>query len=208
MSDKSFSSIISGIISAAVLIVLIGIGVTTCISKNQDDKIQVLEKNITELKEEYIPVRFVKTTKKNKIYVNVSFYNKEDKKIGTKKITFQHGNEIFFDFKTVTINSNVTIFFPYMIFTDMIAPENGEKLYDEYSKSTDQQKLYNFEDKEVLNLVNEYFRKIINNEAFDTDTVKGSGVHDLAGIRSFVDGKTYEIVCHNKTGGIEIVEEK
>ena len=194
------------IISAAVA-VLIGLllllNVITC---KQRKTIALLEKNISHLKEETTPIRFKVTKRKNgKVTVVFAFYDADNKRIkkGIQK-TFT-GNEISFDFY-VYQTQNKYIAFPYKVYTDSIAPNQGDDLIVYYDKAGFPQ-IFNKKNmnKDLRFGLEALFEKVKNGEITKDEKYFGNMVHDLAGVKEFRIGHTYKIITHTK-GGIEIVE--
>lgn len=173
---------------------------------NQKKQIEKLEETIAFLKKENIPIRFKKLEQKDGyIQVAVKFYDADGKTI--KKIERKLiGDELQFDFFVAYINGQY-VAFPSKLFTDKIAPSDGESLVDHYDIKGFPQIFYFKGIKDDLKEgLKDLFTRFKNNEIDESDLYFGSMVHDLAGLKSFDVGETFRIVTRTK-GGIEVIIE-
>ena len=214
-------------IGTFILIALICSMISSCslIKKYQAAKIAELEDMVATLEEETIPLKF-KILDKNdgKITVMIKFLdlNGEIAKEETLELT---GEELFFDSQIIKLErkdqKNKTeeqyMFFPFKIYTDEVAPENGIELCSLYDEN-DFPAIYKGFDA-LLPEVNEklvlaYSEMIIQTFAYiragefeKLSNQYGSAVHDMEGISEFKKGYLYSVVCHPHTGAVEIMRE-
>jgi len=177
------------------------------ISNFLDKKIVMYEKNIDELKKEYYPMHFAITEKKQNINGQTIsgrfvFFTANNERIGEPHSFKIMGNELFFDFVVVPITANLKMVFPYSIFSDIIAPDNGifiAPLYTQngYPSIFEKQQNENI-NKEISVLYAEICAKKNIKNAY------GNAVHDTTKLGSFIIGQEYRILVH-PSGGIEIV---
>jgi len=193
-----------------IILILAGLllvfGIFYFITQIQENKISKLESKIDLLKEETIPLRF-KILKKENGYINfaLKLYDSDDNEIIRKEFQLK-GTQLSFDFVVLPVNDKY-LAFPYKIFTDEIAPENGELLYDLYDKNGFPQ-IYNTAniDKDVYASLTSIFELLKTNNTDELDGIFGSMVQDVKKYNEFTEYQIYKVVIHTK-GGIEIIED-
>lgn len=178
--------------------------VTGTINKIQLNKIKNLETKISLLKKEITPIRFKILEKDNdKIKVAIKFFD-SDNNVITKIIKEVKGTELQFDFLVFKIN-NQHLVFPYKIFSDEIAPDNGIIITEYYNKKGFPQIFYSKNiDKDMKQYLIEIFEKINNDEITSETDYFGSLIHDVPEYKSFKVNKIYNIITRTK-GGIEVI---
>ncbi len=201
---------IGRIIFSTVIIVVLGLGLAymylTISTKNQREQILQLEKSISHLKEETVPVRFkVLDNENNEIKVAIKFYDMDGKVIKKMEETLT-GNELCFDFFVFPLKDKY-LAFPNKIYTNEIAPKDGISLMNEYNMDGFPSIYYSQDmDQDSQDILQSLFQKAKKGKL---DTIKGkfgSMIHDFKEFKSFVPKQIYKIVVHTK-GGIEVVEE-
>ncbi len=196
------------------------------IQRIQERKIANLENMISDLEEEYTPIKF-KMEKKNdsETTLRVLFLDLNGKTIKNEKVTLE-GTEVHFDFQVIKLaagkknkkNKSLTtdqfMFYPYKIYTEKIEPQNGIDLCNIYNENDFPAIFNGFEEfltEENKKFENAYKEKIsqtfvyiLNDEMEMLTNQYGSAVHDMQGISEFKKGYVYSVICHPHTGGIEI----
>lgn len=172
----------------------------------QKEKIAVLEEQVEFLKSEYVPIRFKVLDRKNdNLNVAVKFYDADGKVI--KRINKNLiGDELSFDFYVIPIKERY-IAFPYKIFSDKIAPDDGEILTKYYDNDGFPQTFHSKKmNKKLKGGLKAIFEKIKNDDFSTDDKYFGNMVHDISELKEYKTGHIYRIVCRVK-GGIEVIEE-
>ncbi|OJF76439.1 MAG: hypothetical protein BKP49_06995 [Treponema sp. CETP13] len=191
-----------GKIIGIVVILLIVVGAVVVAPKIVDKYIAQYGEDISSLKEETYPLHFV-ITKRDGTSVSGKyiFYNDNNEVIGEPHTFNMPGNEVFFDFIIADLD-NAKVVFPYLIFTDQIAPDDGIYIAKQYERngfpaifSQTSSTKYN---KKLL-LV---YTDILNRN--NLKNTYGNAVHDTSELGEFILGQEYRILVHSK-GGIEIV---
>lgn len=189
-----------------ILIAIALIGTTYVVFKSlngsADKKIENLNEQIVKLKNVVVPIRYkIKSQKDDKIKVVVKFLDLDSNLI--EKKTFElKGNTVSFDFMLIKFQ-NGYIAFPYKIFTDKIAPENGIILFDYYEKNNFPQVYYSVSSNKSFNDgIKALYKKIKENDIENLE-VFGSMVQNHPAASGKAIGDTYKIVVHTK-GGLEI----
>jgi hypothetical protein len=198
------------------------------------DKVEAKKKQqLQELKEVSVPVRFRITDRANgKIKGEMQFYSiimddidKNDMEYriegGGTLLASQNfeleGAEFFIDFlkyqeKSGLFAHPVYWVFPFRIYTDHIAPDQGTPIYGCY-KSNDFPAVYNgFNlDEDKKQNLSRYYAEIMQYGDLMGDDLKkrvtGNAVHDMQKIASFQLNRWYDAAVHTKTGNIEYVAE-
>ncbi|MDR1215156.1 MAG: hypothetical protein LBK25_00580 [Treponema sp.] len=193
------------------------------------------EKELQELKDVLVPLRFREVersggTIKAEFYfysyieddIDRSFMSDVfEKEQPVNSLTLElDGEELFIDCLRFVekqgdlFKHDVNWVFPYRVFTDTIAPDNGILIYDAYD-SDGFPLIY-----DALNLegeakqrVSDIFSQIkqYGNIASDSELRKiiaGNAVHDISrGVLRFQLGRWYDLIVHIKKGGVEYVAE-
>jgi hypothetical protein len=180
------------------------------ITQNQRKKIASLEQKISALQNENVPLRFkiLEKTDDN-MKIAVKFFDSKGNDI--KRMVYDiKGNELQFDFIVIKLKDKESnLVFPYKIYSDKIAPDNGIKLAESYTVNGFPQIFFNgdsYPDSELDSFFIEIFDKILKDKITAEDDYFGSMVHDIPEYRSFKTNTVYKIVTRIK-GGIEVIEE-
>lgn len=174
-------------------------------NQKQIEKIAQLEDQIRLLETEIMPMKFkIKDKNPEELDVIIQFYDVNRNKIGEKQNIKIKGSELHFDFQVRKINSQYLIF-PYAVFSDLIAPEEGLKIYSAYNKS-DFPEIYNgmTTDASVNKILKELYQSSVNDLQTSKNCSKVS-VHDLSGHKSFKKNIEYKVIFHPGTGAVEIL---
>ncbi len=192
-----------------IISILVIIGTTIFVlskcTENQEKKIAILENKLALLKEENVSIKFkILEKQKDSIKVAIKLFNSDNKSF-TKVEKTLFGQELSFDFFVVKLK-NKYLAFPFMVYTNKIAPIDGEDLLTLYDKDGFPE-IYDMEniDTSLKEKLSEIFKKIKNGDAYSIDNTFGNMVHDMEGIKSFEPNIVYKIVSHTK-GGIEVIE--
>lgn len=172
------------------------------LNKNADKKIEALNEQIANLKSVVVPIRYKITSKKDdKIKVVVKYLDLDSNLI--KKKTYElEGNIVSFDFMVVKFQ-NGYIAFPYKIFTDKIAPQNGIVLFDDYEINNFPKIYYSEKSNKKFNEgIKALYKKIKENDIEDLEVFGSMVQNHPSAVDNTID-KIYKIVIHTK-GGVEI----
>lgn len=192
--------IIIVIVAAATYFLFIG-------TKSQEDRIKDLEKEVSFLKEEIVPIRYkIISQEDDKIEVSVKFYDLDGKEFSKQRFTME-GTVASFDFYVVEMN-NKYIAFPYKIFTDKIKPENGTFLYEYYEKDNFPMIFYSENSTTPFSFgIEALFQKIKDEDLENIENIFGNMVQNAPQTMiNGAEGSVFKIVVHSK-GGIEVIEE-
>jgi hypothetical protein len=169
-----------------------------------------VEKAITILKNEFVPLKMKVLIDEVKISYQLKFYDL----MGTNVAAFNNeisGNQLFIDFYVINIKDNF-LFFPYLIYSNEIPPVMGKKIFDVYEKNYDG---ILFPEIYAAENMNENYLKFISsiwqaiksgNITFFSSNYNGNALHLLSNISEIDPNAVYEFVCHTSKGGIEIVK--
>lgn len=203
MIKKIFIFVISILILGVAIYLIF-----TTVTNNQKKKIDQLEEKISLLQKENIPLRFKIIEKINdNIKVAVKYYDTEGKVI--KRDVYEiKGSELHFDFVIIKAKSKeINIAFPYKIYSEKIAPDDGIKIAKSYDVKGFPQIFYSSNlDSDIETFFKETFQKVLTDEITAEDDYFGSEVHDINKYKNFKINTIYKIVTRIK-GGIEIIEE-
>lgn len=181
--------------------VLLVLNALTC---NQEKKIAALEQKIEHIKAVQVPMRFKITERKSDSFtVAVKFYSADGDEI--KRIEKNYpGSELSLDFVEFPVKDRF-IAFPYKMYSDEIAPDNGDILFSFYDKKGFPQ-IFHYKgiDKKLSDGLSSLFERIKSNKLRPEDVYFGNMVHDLKGIKNYEEGEVYKVIVHTK-GGIEVV---
>jgi hypothetical protein len=175
---------------------------------HQEKQIVKLEQKIHFLKEVTTPIRFMILEKDTgNINFVIKFLDQDNTEFNKDTISIR-GQELSFDFYVVpvkdTLDREVKVAFPYKIFTNKIAPENGISLFKYYDDEGFPQVFFSKSgDEDYIRLMSELFTKVKNKDTEEIKGIFGSMVQDIRYQNEFMPGKAYEIIVHTK-GGIEI----
>jgi hypothetical protein len=196
-----------------IVVLAIVTGVLYLLSKQQQKKINKLKNEISFLENENnVPIRYKILGKKDgKLIVSVKFYDLDGKEIGKPKRYELRGNTVSFDFYVVKFDSTY-LAFPKKIFTDMIKPIDGIKLYSAYEEngypmiySSSSKKL----NRNFKSGIKDLYQKLKSGDLKDIKNVFGNMVQlhpSAADSNNTIDKNVYKIIVHTK-GGIEIQQE-
>jgi len=188
---------IFGILS---LILFVSIG---CLEE-QKRKIAYLSLQAEKLQKEYVPLKFKINERSNEVIrFEVKLFDADANEIAYQKYEL-HGKELAFDFYVMPIKDGF-LSFPYQIFTDEIAPENGIPLLNLYDKNGFPElfRQKNMQQAAEIELKSVFLQMKANIAGTDS-TAFGNAVHDVFGLKQFEINTVYKIVARTK-GGIEIV---
>lgn len=204
--------------AAAGILVMCFVG-CKLISGWQAQRIKDLEKLISHLKEETVPMEFkvIKDSKGEK-EIQVRFFDLDNKEAGISDTISIEGDDLYFEFLTIRLDDDNWMYFPERIYSNRIAPDQGISLLKYYDKNNYPEIYSNFEkfiDENEINskLVNEYrekiqfvFEKVKAHDYENIAEMFGNTVHDLRkqDILSFKKGFTYQVICHTHTGSLEV----
>ena len=170
----------------------------------QQKKIALLELKISQLKEEFIPMRFrIVSRDKDNMQVDIRFYDTESKSVGTSFITLP-GSELYVTVEVIKHGSKGFLFFPSTVFTQEIAASDGMALLEIYNNNG----LPAIYEGWNVGKVGELYLKHIYGQVrkgVKKDILYGSAVHEIKGVSELQVGLVYDVVCHVKQGGVEIV---
>lgn len=192
-----------------VLLLIVGgaLFLLTKVTEIQENQIAVLEDKIEFLKEEHTPLKFKITERDaSSLKYVVKFYDADGKMIKGFEHQMQ-GHELMFDFFLVKVSERF-IAFPYKVFTDAIAPDDGVSLIPYYESESGFPQVFYYKgiDPELKKALTALLDDIESGKIHENPEHFGSAVHDLAGIKRFKVNYRYKIVSRNK-GGIEVVED-
>ena len=202
MSGKIWAIIVAVILVGAGVVYFLFLG-----TKSQEQKIKELEKEISFLKEELVPVRYKIISQQNdEIEVSVKFYDLDGNKIKNQRFKMA-GTVVSFDFYVVKMNDRY-IAFPYKIFTDKIEPENGIFLYENYEKEGFPMIFYSKNSPKLFSEgIEALYQKIKDEDIDNIENIFGNMVQNAPQTMiNGAEGSIYKIVVHTK-GGIELIEE-
>jgi hypothetical protein len=196
--------------------------------KKEAEKIQELKS----LKEVSVPVRFIITDRANgKIKGEMQFYSiimddidKNDMEYRINDGTLLasqpfelEGVEFFIDFlkyeeKLGQFAHSVYWVFPFRIYTDRIAPDQGTPIYDYYNSNKFPAVYNSFNlDEDKKQILSQYYSEIMQfGDLMDNDLKKritGNVVHDLKNVANFKLNRWYDVAVHTKTGNVEYIAE-
>jgi hypothetical protein len=217
-----------GIILIAGLLIL-GTGLTV-LRKGQEQKKRL---QLEALKEILIPIRFIITGRdQGKIRTEFRFYSMVMEDLNEKDIaefaggreiaaaSYElEGTELFIDclkfqektgFFSFIPDHEVYWVFPYRIFTDYTAPDEGIPIFSLYDKGGFPGIYEDFLalDRESLSRAYGDIKKYGETDGADLqDHISGNAVHDMNRIARFRVGAWYDLVVHIKKGTIEFVGE-
>jgi len=170
----------------------------------QEKQIKTLEDSIAELQAEYVPLKFMIIARDaQSLTVRFRLYNLAGDELGLVETSLP-GRQLFFDFLAAPRKTGWLIF-PYRIFTDRMAPEQGTHLEAivcpagiplTYTGG-------NFSS-EALQELGALYRSLVRGDPIPG--AFGNAVHDVAELSSFNVNVVYKIVARKK-GGIEILED-
>lgn len=203
------------------LLVVAGAGFFSCWSEKT---VMKLEAQVARMKEEIVPVRFEILEKKDgKIKVKVAVYDcgEEGKRVGSSQVFELDGEELNIDFQVVKFSDSNYLFFPVGLYTDRMALADSLKIFDLYNNEDfpaiyDSLVLANAADNSSLSTGSQQalqeelanlFAIVRNDKRSVSKEQYGMAVHDMKSISQFKKGFVYKVLCHPRTGGIEIVKE-
>ncbi|MCR4422248.1 MAG: hypothetical protein NUV32_07255 [Exilispira sp.] len=169
-----------------------------------------VEKAISILKDEFVPLKMKIFIDGNKISYQLKFYDL----MGTNVAALNNeisGNQLFIDFYVINIKDNF-LFFPYLIYSNEIPPVMGKKIFDIYEKNYDGilfPEIYASENmnENYLKFISSIWQAIKSgNITFFSSNYNGNALHLLSNISEIDPNSVYEFVCHTSKGGIEIVK--
>lgn len=179
-------------------------------------------RELKELKETFVPLRFRVTQRENgAIKAEFRFYSmivddienidmeifSQDKEIAEPRFIEIAGNELFIDCIKIPNNNRLPYspeilwVFPYRIFSDTVAPENALPLFQWYNNDGFPS-IFNaleIEDADKKTLADIY----ANVQIADM----GNALHDLGKVARFRLNVWYDLAVHSKKGSLEFISE-
>ncbi|MFN3411703.1 MAG: hypothetical protein ACK4YF_06070 [Exilispira sp.] len=168
------------------------------------------EKAISILKSEFKPLKMKISIQEDTIFYQLKFYDQ----MGSNIAAFSgqiSGNQLFIDFYVINIKDNY-IFFPYLLYSNIIPPVMGKKIYEIYEKNYDGilfPEIYSSENmnENYLRFISSIWIAIKKGDiTFFNSNYSGNALHLLSNISEIDPNAVYEFVCHTAKGGIEIVK--
>jgi hypothetical protein len=178
-------------------------GVLTC---NQQKKIAQLEEHIDKLKAVQTPIRFKITERTDEDFeVALKYFDANDEVINRVEKKFK-GSELSLDFVEFKVKDSY-VAFPYKMYSDEIAPDDGYLMLNDYDKAGFPQIFYQKGlNPELKKGLQKLFENLKENKVNPFETYFGNMVHDLKGVKNYQTGVVYKVIVHTK-GGIEVVED-
>ncbi len=177
-----------------------------------------LQQEVLRLEETITPLRFKITARTaGSISLEVRFYDLSGRECGKRSLTVP-GRELHIDVSVVSMpalqgaeGKNAYLFFPYAVFSEQIAAEDGFSLLGAYEADGFPALYSGGENKAALSPasgaeLSSLFSRIKAGDSTAKDF--GSSVHDIKEITGFKLGAVYTVLCHPHTGGVEIVQGK
>ncbi len=189
-----------------VIVIFLFVAVMYGVNYFQDSRIRKLKATIEDLKSEFVPIRFKVISYENgHINVAIKFYDSDNNEIVRKEL-YLKGEQLSFDFLVVKINDKY-LAFPYKIFTDQIAPDDGEQVFQYYEKDEFPQIYYHQDiNQELETSIADVYLKIKDKKIEEIEEIFGSMVQDIRKQNRFREKQIYKIVIRTK-GGIEVLED-
>lgn len=169
-----------------------------------------VEKAISILKNEFIPLKMKIFISENTINYQLKFYDQMGTNVAAINDSIS-GNQLFIDFYVIKIKDN-NLFFPYLIYSNEIPPVMGKKIFEVYEKNYDGilfPEIYAADDmnENYLYFISSIWQAIkTGNITFFSSNYNGNALHLLSNISEIDPNAVYEFVCHTAKGGIEIVK--
>ncbi len=189
----------------AVLFVLLSLTFSSCFLRGKQAKrLYQLENLVLSLEEEYCPLKFCITNRfGDKMFVELKFLNVQGNVVS--KASFElTGKELFFDFRVVKTDEG-NLFFPYAVFTDAMESENAFDLTALYSEDGLPLIYADLIKTQQTSIIREVFSEVRSAyRLIKAENIYGCAVHDIHDFSvHFLTGRTYDVICHLKQGGIE-----
>lgn len=171
--------------------------------KNQKKQIKRLETKLDFLKEETLSLQFrINERTDDSIRLSVKFFDLDGVVLSKHDVAIG-GKELFFDF-IVLKEDDRFVAFPYLIFSDEIAPDQGVDLSTMYVRDgLPEIFTYSAISRRQKDALIQLMKKINAHDYDKFDDQFGSAVHDIKQIKNFQTGTVYSIISHTK-GGLEI----
>jgi len=169
-----------------------------------------VEKAISILKNEFIPLKMKIFISENIIKYQLKFYDQMGINVAAINDSIS-GNQLLIDFYVIKIKDN-NLFFPYLIYSNEIPPVMGKKIFEVYEKNYDGilfPEIYASDDmnENYLYFISSIWQAIKSgNITFFSSNYNGNALHLLSNISEIDPNAVYEFVCHTAKGGIEIVK--
>jgi len=172
------------------------------LNNSADNKLVKLNDEIAHLKNTVVPIKYkVKKQNDDMLTVVVKFMDLDSNVIAKEKFELK-GTTVSFDFMVAKFK-NGYVAFPYKIFTDQIAAEDGILLYKYYEKNNYPQVYFSKNSKKAFrDGIEVLYDKIRKKDIEDLD-VFGSMVQNHPSASGRINNNTYKIIVHTK-GGLEI----
>jgi hypothetical protein len=200
------------------------------IEEGQKKREAVKVEQLRQLTEVSVPVRFkVLERKDGRIKAEFQFYSvvmdnindmeyriEQNASLNSRVLELE-GNELFIDF--LKYEEEAGIFshpvywaFPYRVFTDRIAPDNGVQIYQDYDRGgfPSVYNAFNLDSTARQNLSNHFLEIKQYGNLEDSDLrkkISGNAMHDMQKVAQFRVDRWYDIAVHIRKGTIEFVAE-
>ena len=168
------------------------------------------EKAIAILKAEFIPLKMKLYISDSTISYQLKFYDLEASNVAAVSGEIS-GNQLFIDFYVINIKDSY-LFFPHLIYSNIIPPSMGKKLSEIYEKNYDGimfPEIYSSEsmNENYLKFISSIWKAIKSGDiSYFSSNYSGNALHLLSNISEIDRNAVYEFVCHTSKGGIEIVK--
>ncbi|HNV44264.1 MAG TPA: hypothetical protein PK520_02725 [Exilispira sp.] len=196
----------------AILLLLIVAGFILKLTYNFVIQSRVnIEKALALLTEEFTPIKMKLSLSDEQINFQLKFYDQQNNNIAAYNDSIT-GNRLFVDFYIVKIEGK-NLFFPYLVYSDIVPPSMGKKIYESYEKNFDGilfPGIYSSDnmDDNFMNFILQVWKAIKSgNIDFFSTQYHGNAVHLLNDIDRIDPNSVYSFICHTEKGGIEIVQQ-
>ncbi len=168
------------------------------------------EKALAILKSEFIPLKMKISLTDQVISYQLKFYDQ----IGSNVAAFSgqiNGNQLFIDFYVIKMKDNY-LFFPNLLYSNLMPPSMGQKLNSIYEKNYEGiifPEIYSSDsmDENYLNFISSIWKAIKSGDiSYFSTNYSGNALHLLSSLVDIDPNAIYEFVCHTAKGGIEIVK--
>ncbi len=185
------------VVAAAVL----GVVVATSYQKVEIGR---LETEVTDLKAETVPMRFVVDRRdETSLTVIVKFYDPTNTEVGRLDATLP-GQELSVDVLVVPYRDG-RLAFPYRLFTNEIAPKDGTPLPQAYGVNGFPVILTQPTNKRQRDAIADIY-SVVSTYAEMPAAAFGNAVHEVGKLATFETGVVYKVVVRS-SGGVEIMGE-
>ncbi|MCX7821149.1 MAG: hypothetical protein N2258_05675 [Brevinematales bacterium] len=162
---------------------------------------QILTEEIEKLKKEYVFLSFkVLGQDEDNSVVSFELYGFDGVKV-TNFILTNRGRDVFIESKVIVLKKSNLVVFPWKIYSDVIAPENGVFIGDYYAPDGEVM-LYKSSGRELFNFINSLYSDGLNSKNEYIENIFIAVLHTVNGVKT---GRVYECMAHIN-GGLELRE--